>query len=202
MRSTLFAGLAALAICAVPCAVKAQALGPQRQFLALEPIYTYTRLDDGAGAAKLPIHAYGGRLWLNLAPFSGPAQNLIGRTTLGLYMQYTPRGGIHGVSFHQYGADANIHFVDYPVGGLLDPYLIVGGSALRIHSTRAVSNFTRGTVTRPTASPGLGFRVQLGNRLQLRGEGKDLIIFSNRSTTGQTRTSNNLQITGSLGLTF
>ncbi len=202
MRSNIYKALAVAAICAVPRASHAQALGPQRQFLALESIYSYTRLDNGAGAEKLPLHAYGGRLWLNLAPFSGPGQNLIGKTTLGLYMQYTPRGGRQGVSFHQYGADANIHFVDVPVGGLFDPYIIIGGSALRIHSTRAISSFTRGTVTRPTVSPGGGLRVQLGNRLQVRGEAKDLIIFSVRNTAGTTRKTNNLQLTGSLGLTF
>jgi len=179
-----------------------QALGPQRQFGALEPFYAYTSLDIGQGN-RVSLNGYGGRLWLNLAPFSGPANNLIGKTTLGLFALTTPSQGSSGVTMHQYGADADIHFADRPLIGFFDPYILVGGSAIRLNVARAGTGLATGGSTRFALAPGGGLRFQIFNRFQLRGEAKDLIIFSNRtSTAGESRTTHNLQVVTSLGFTF
>lgn len=185
----------------------AQALGPQRQFGALEPFYAYTSLDVGQGLSRVSLNGYGGRLWLNLAPFSGPANNLIGKTTLGLFALATPSQGSSGVTLHQYGADADIHFADRPLIGFFDPYLLVGGSAIRLNvagtATGLATGLATGRSTRFALAPGGGLRFQILNRFQLRGEAKDLVIFSNRTiTAGKSRTTNNLQAVTSLGFTF
>lgn len=191
------------ALAAIPGSkVGGQALGPQRQFGALEPFYVYTNLDVG-GTDRVSLNGYGGRLWLNLAPFSGPANNLIGKTTLGLFVLTTPSQGNSGVTLHQYGADVNIHFADRPLIGFFDPYLIVGGSAVRLNVGGAATGLATGASTRFALAPGGGLRYQIFNRVQLRGEAKDLIIFSNRTiNAGKSRTTNNLQIVTSLGFTF
>ena len=179
-----------------------QALGPQRQFGALEPFYVYTSLDVGQGS-RVSLKGYGGRIWLNLAPFSGPANNLIGKTTLGLFALTTPSQGSSGVTVHQYGADADIHFADRPLIGFFDPYILVGGSAVRLNVAGGGTGLATGKSTRFALAPGGGLRYQILNRFQLRGEAKDLIIFSNRtSTAGKSRTTNNLQVVTSLGFTF
>ncbi|MDQ6871431.1 MAG: hypothetical protein M3037_05395 [Gemmatimonadota bacterium] len=180
-----------------------QALGPQRQFGALEPFYVYTRLDIGQSLNRVSLNGYGGRIWLNLAPFSGPANNLIGKTTLGLFALTGPSQGTSGVTVHQYGADADIHFADRPLIGFFDPYILVGGSAIRLNVARAGTGLATGGSTRFALAPGGGLRFQILNRFQLREEAKDLIIFSNRtSTPGKSRTTNNLQMVTSLGYTF
>ncbi len=180
-----------------------QALGPHRQFGALEPLYAYTSLDVGQNPGRVSLNGYGGRIWLNLAPFSGPANNLIGKTTLGLFALTTPSQGSSGVTLHQYGADADIHFADRPLIGFFDPYILVGGSAIRLNVANAGTGLATGGSTRFALAPGGGLRFQILNRFQLRGEAKDLIIFSNRtSTVGKSRTTNNLQMVASLGYTF
>lgn len=180
-----------------------QALGPQRQFGALEPLYAYTSIDVGPGGNRVSLQGYGGRLWLNLAPFSGPANNLIGKTTLGLFALTTPSQGSSGVTVHQYGADADIHFADRPLVGFFDPYILVGGSAIRLNVAGGGTGLATGGSTRFALAPGGGLRFQILNRFQVRGEAKDLIIFSNRtSTAGKSRTTNNLQVVTSLGFTF
>jgi hypothetical protein len=197
-----FSVLAALAFFSVSVA-NGQALGPQRQFGALEPLYAYTSIDVGPGGNRVSLQGYGGRLWLNLAPFSGPANNLIGKTTLGLFALTTPSQGNSGLTLHQYGADADIHFAGRPLIGIFDPYVLVGGSAIRLNVARVGTGLATGGSTRLALAPGGGLRAQIFNRFQLRGEAKDLVIFSNRtSTAGKTRTTNNLQVVTSLGFTF
>ncbi len=180
-----------------------QALGPQRQFGALEPFYAYTSLDVGRTPNRVSLHGYGGRIWLNLAPFSGPANNLIGKTTLGLFALTTPSQGISGVTAHQYGADADIHFAGRPLIGFFDPYVLAGASAIRLNVAGSGTGLATGASTHLALAPGGGLRFQVLNRFQLRGEAKDLIIFSNRANvTGNSRTTNNLQVVTSLGFTF
>ena len=180
-----------------------QALGPHRQFGALEPLYAYTSIDVGPGGNRVSLQGYGGRLWLNLAPFSGPANNVIGKTTLGLFALTTPSQGNSGLTLHQYGADADIHFADRPLIGFFDPYILVGGSAIRLNVAGTGTGLATGRSTRFALAPGGGLRAQILNRFQLRGEAKDLIIFSNRTVNaGKSRTTNNLQVVASLGYTF
>ncbi|MGI8402346.1 MAG: hypothetical protein ACR2NS_12190 [Gemmatimonadaceae bacterium] len=199
---TTFSLLSSLAVIATSTAA-GQALGPHRQFGALEPLYAYTSLDVGPGGNRVSLQGYGGRLWLNLAPFSGPANNLIGKTTLGLVALTTPSQGTSGVTLHQYGADADIHFADKPLIGFFDPYILVGGSAIRLNVAGTNTGLATGGSTRFALAPGGGLRAQILNRFQLRGEAKDLIIFANHtSTAGKNRTTNNLQVITSIGYTF
>ncbi|MGH9420162.1 MAG: hypothetical protein ACRD3J_09320 [Thermoanaerobaculia bacterium] len=197
-KFSMLAGLAGFAT----SVASGQALGPHRQFGALEPLYAYTSIDVGGGN-RVSLNGYGGRLWLNLAPFSGPANNLIGKTTLGLFVLTTPSQGNSGVTLHEYGADADIHFADRPLIGFFDPYILVGGSAIRLNVAGTNTGLATGGSSRFALAPGGGLRAQIFNRFQLRGEAKDLIILANHtSTAGKNRTTNNLQVVTSIGYTF
>ncbi|MGI8507958.1 MAG: hypothetical protein ACR2MQ_01380 [Gemmatimonadaceae bacterium] len=181
--------------------VHAQALGPQRQFIAIEPIYSRLSRDIGS-AGKTSLNGYGGRLWINLAPFSGPSENLIGKTALALFSVYSPPG--NGISVVHYGAELDVHATDVPYGLILDPFISLGGGVLR---TRATTNNTvgaaPGTVNKFAFTPGVGVRVPLLNHLQGRADFRDALVFGDQNgTAGNTRTSNNLEFLASIGLTF
>ena len=95
MRRSSILGLAALGMIASTLSLGAQALGPQRQFLALEPYYERTSLDAGEGVARESVNGYGGRLWINLDPF-----HFIPKSSIALYLSRTPSQGSAGVTFN------------------------------------------------------------------------------------------------------
>lgn len=199
--------------------VHAQELGPQRQFIAIEPMYAYLGRELGStatgGTQRLAMSGYGARLWINLAPFSGPSRNLIGKTGLGLFSTYFPTRD--GVSVVHYGADLDIHVTNNPYREVLDPFFSLGGGVIR---TKIVSANTVGLapdkVNKFALTPGVGMRVFLGNRIQLRGDLRDALIFSdaagmaplvalgggNSGSSASSRTTNNIEGQISLGLTF
>ena len=110
-------GLAiALGVALAPAA-HAQALGPQRQFLALEPYYEWTNFDAGQGSQREKTNGYGARLWVNLDPF-----HFIPHGSIALYTSYTPSQGgtsgvFDGVSALHYGAEYDQYFLRRPVAG-------------------------------------------------------------------------------------
>lgn len=174
----------------------AQALGPQRQFLSLEPYYSRLMLDNGDGSTRTGVNGYGGRLWVNLAPFSGPSPNLLGHMSLALFTTYYPDQANNGASLLNYGAESDIFFVNRPLGGVLDPFISIGGSAFRTKDTN-----TDESQTRFALSPGAGIRIPLSNRFQIRGDAKDVLLFGVPVTSGK-KTLNNYEFSAALGITF
>lgn len=188
--------VAGLALAGVARNVAAQNLGPFRQFLALEPYYSYLRLDGGEGASRLDLNGYGGRLWINLAPFAGPHWILPSHAGIALYTSYFPKQrDLEGSEWH-YGAQYDLYFTNRPYGGIVDPFLSVAGGVFRLSSTGEAANY--GTV-----SPGGGIRIPIPNRLQLRIDARDAIIFNTPSGIGGAkRTIHNLELQGAIGITF
>ncbi len=200
-RTSMIVASAALG---APLAASAQALGPQRQLLVVEPYYAHIQLDQGKGRGRISLDGYGARLWVNLAPFSGSSPNVIGKTALALFAHYTPdRGGSDITTWH-YGAELDTHFVDYPIAGRLDPFVSLGAGAFRTRASGAGGAYGAGaaTSTKFAFTPGLGVRVPLANRLQLRGDARDMIIFSQRQAVGANCTINNPEFLAGLGITF
>ncbi len=191
----LGAAVAAIAI-STPSLAGAQALGPQRQFLSLEPYYDRLQLYDGTGT-RTGFNGYGGRLWVNFAPFSGPSPNLLGHMALALFTTYIPEKAKSGVSFLNYGAEANVFFVNRPLGGVLDPFISVGGSRFRSKDTA-----TDQTLTKWALTPGVGVRIPLSNRFQIRGDAKDMLLFHVPDAAGSKKTTSNYEFTAALGITF
>lgn len=194
----------ALLLAAVP--LSAQNLGPFRQFLALEGSYQRLELDAGDGNDRLGLDGYGTRLWINLAPFSGPRPNLIDKTAIALAYSSTSRGN-EGVATRQYGAELNMYPLHVPVGNLVDPFLILGAGAFRIDNRQAAGTVTAGGFAAGSRSyfafsPGVGIRIPIPNRLQLRLEARDLILFNRRDGSGDSRTSQSPQYMVGAGLTF
>ena len=204
MRRSIRSGLAALAALAalgvVACAqsASAQALGPQRQFLALEPYYEHTQFDVGENLGKQSRDGYGGRLWINTDPF-----HFIPNGSIALFTTYAPKTtSVAGVrsSALTYGLEYDQFLVRRPLGGVIDPFLTIGGAAYRIGTevgTRTVHSVYGALI------PGGGIRIPIPNRFELRGDVKDLILFNQaRTTTGARRTTHNLLLQAGLGLTF
>jgi len=184
-----FAALGALAP-----AVHAQALGPQRQFLAIEPYYEWTNFDAGQGFDREKTNGYGARLWVNLEPF-----HFIPHGSIALYTSYTPGQGsaaFNGASALHYGAEYDQFFLRRPVGGIIDPFLSVGGGRYRVSAEDEHQSYW-------TLMPGGGIRIPIPNRLELRGDARDLMIFGTPSgLDGEKRTTHNLVLQAGLGLTF
>lgn len=196
MRRSMQAALAAIGFVTLTQSAAAQALGPQRQFLAIEPYYEHTQLDDGPGQAKISLHGYGARLWINLDPF-----HFIPSSSIALFTSYTPKQNqaVNGdATALSYGAEYDQFLMRRPIAGFLDPFLSLGGSAYRVKSKQF--NFTQ---TYGTLIPGGGIRVPLPNRFELRGDVKDMILFNaDRNPDGSARRTNNLVLQAALGVTF
>ena len=195
LRATL---VALLALCATRAA-DAQALGPQRQFLAIEPFYEHTSLDLGNTRSRDDLNGFGARLWINLDPF-----HFITNSSIALYGSHTPSQAGRQVRLTTYGAEYDQYFVRRPLGGLIDPFLTIGGGATRITSDRSAAFGAIGsTRTLGSLLPGGGIRLAIPNRFELRLDAKDLILFGTPTgTSGASRRTNNLVLQGGLGLTF
>ena len=176
----------------------AQKLTAHRQFLSLEPYYASTWMDSGGGANREMFSGYGARLWINLAPFSGPPTNLIGRSTLSLFTTYQPDQKDAGFSVTFYGAEIAHHFIDVPVANLFDPFFVLGIGDQR---TNVFAGGDDGIVHRLAVAPGLGLRIPIPNRLQLRLDAKDILTFP-EGADGKRRTLQSVQATIGAGLTF
>lgn len=200
-RLALVAGVAV----AAPVAVHAQALGPQRQFLAIEPYYARIQFDAAEGASRVGLNGYGGRLWINFAPFSGPSPNLVGNGAIALFATYTPTGfgNDQNLSILHYGAQHDIFFVRRPLGGVIDPFLSIGGGVYRVNVFNGAAGQRQGVLTKGSLLPGAGIRIPMPNRFQLRFDAHDAILFgSPTGRGGESWTSHNLEFTGALGITF
>ena len=198
MRRTFHLGLVALAAVSLTQALGAQALGPQRQFLAIEPYYEHTALDLGTTAATDQLNGFGARLWINLDPF-----HFIPNSSIAIFGSNAPSQSGRAVSMTTVGAEYDQFFVRRPLGGLIDPFLTLGGGSTIIRGQR-VSPFgaIRSQHAYGSLIPGGGIRLAIPNRFELRGDVKDLILFNTPvGTSGGTRT-NNLLLQAGLGLTF
>lgn len=192
--------LAALGALSLARGAGAQALGPQRQFLAIEPYYERTRLDLGGGD-QASFNGYGARLWINTDPF-----HFIPNGSIALFTSYAPEQritiagttGSSGTTQLAYGLEYDQYLVRRPLGGVIDPFLAVGYERYRLKDTGSGQTQTYNGVPL-----GGGIRIPFPNRLELRGDVKDLILFNAPTgTTGGSRTTNNLLLQAGLGLTF
>ena len=198
MRRFSIISLAALGVFACTLSAGAQALGPQRQFLAIEPYYERTMFDVGAGRSKQSRDGYGGRLWINTDPF-----HFIPNGSIALFTTYSPKttsdAGVRSDALN-YGLEYDQFLVRRPLGGVIDPFLTLGGSVYRIGTVTSSQTIHK---SYGALIPGGGVRIPIPNRFELRVDGKDLILFNQaRTSTGASRTTHNLLLQAGLGLTF
>ncbi len=198
MRRLIRVASVAYGLFAIVQSAGAQALGPQRQFLAIEPYYERSSFDVGDGVSKQKRNGYGGRLWINTDPF-----HFIPNGSIALFTTFAPKttsaSGIRSDAL-TYGLEYDQFFVRRPLGGVLDPFLTIGGAVYRIGTESGSRTIHK---SYGALVPGGGIRVPMPNRFELRGDVKDLILFNqSRTTTGQHRTTHNLLLQAGLGLTF
>ncbi len=200
MRRIVQCAMVAMASALLAQAAGAQALGPQRQFLAIEPYYERTQLDVGSALAKDGLNGFGARLWINLDQF-----HFILNSSLAIYGSHAPSQSGRAASLSTFGAEYDQFLVRRPIGGLIDPFLSLGGGATWIRGERQVvfgkpigSAHAYGTLV-----PGAGIRIPMPNRFELRTDVKDAILFNTPSGTANARrTTNNLVVQAGLGVTF
>lgn len=212
MRRLIHAALAgAVALTGLAHGAGAQALGPFRQFLAIEPYYERTTFDNGAAVDKTSFNGYGARLWINLEPF-----HFIPHSSFALSGSYAPSQSTSrasSASLRTFGAEYDQFLVHRPFGGVVDPFLTAGYSRVRLKSTASA-------VTDKQTYNGLplggGIRIPLANRFQLRADAKDLILFNvpifsgnvvynvfpGSTSFSEKATTNNLVLQAALGITF
>lgn len=203
-RFTFVVIMSVLAIAGAPSA-NAQNLGPFRQFLALEGAYDRIQLDAGSGRDRIGLNGYGGRLWIELAPFVGPG-SIGDHAALALTYFTTPRGD-RGIFTRNYGAELDLYPLSIPIGNLLDPFVSLGGSRFQLDNGQPAgavgsADLARGRSSNFALTPGVGIRVPIPNRFQLRLDAKDLIVFSRKDLSGARRTSHSPEFMAGLGLTF
>ena len=198
LRGTLFACVMSVST----HIVGAQALGPQRQFLAIEPYYEFTRLDYGSAVTSRSndnISGVGARLWINLDPF-----HFIRGGSIALYGSFSPSQSSKFVSIGTWGAEYDQYFVRRPIGGFIDPFLSLGvGGIATTNDNAQIYGALGKTPIFLTLTPGGGIRIPVPNRFELRFDAKDLIMFDTPTGVSRARrASNNLQLQAGLGITF
>lgn len=176
--------------------LSAQALGPQRQFLAVEPYYQSLWIDVAPNQSRTQLNGFGARLWINLAPFVGPQLSGLSRSSVSAFVSRAPAS--KGFDVWHFGGELDQFFVRRPLGGFIDPLISVGAGALRVTGPL-------GTNAKFALSPGVGLRIPMPNRFELRVDGRDLLVFNRADLSGPqtpTRTANNIELTAGLGITF
>ncbi len=157
-------------------------------------------LDAGDDADRARAAGGGGRLLVNLAPFSGPGNNLLDNAVLGFFLA---GGSGDDFSVLHSGAELDLHFVHNPIGGFLDPFVSIGAGRFRIRRDAA----SGAEIDREDAgfalSPGFGVRIPLRGLFELRADAQDVIVFGStlQGGTGE-RTTHNPAVSAGVQLRF
>jgi hypothetical protein len=188
----LAAALAALAVHA-PGSHAQQVSQVHRRLLMIGVHGTHVLLDAGEGRDREGLTGWGGKLLINLAPFSGPGNTLMDNLVLGFFVQ-----GASGddVSVLHSGAEVDLHFVYNPIEGLVDPFVTLGAGRFRVRVDDAGDELSEANLA---LSPGVGVRVPLRGLLELRADARDVIVFDSEIQDG---TAHNLEFTAGLNLRF
>ncbi len=183
---------AAIAFSAPLARATAQSLGPQRQFLSVEPYYESTKFDNAVGGSQF-VSGYGGRLWINGAPFHFPRNS-----SIALFFSVSPETNKTLSKTVHYGGQVDQFLFRRPLGALIDPFVSVGVGGYRVSSSVAGA----ASQTKLALTPGGGIRIPIPNRLQLRFDARDLLLMNVLDATGKKTTSNHLLLQGGIGITF
>ena len=175
---------AALCFCAAPLTSSAQ-LGPkgERAYrFTFEAHLTRLWFDDEAlpGAGKTEVGGYGGRfLYHPAASMSGP-RTLLGRSSVGIFSEYTADQGSPAASSLHYGLEMDASLFAFPLfGGVLDPFVSLTAGVM---STSI--DLESGSVDRDdfALTPGLGARIPIYRGMGLRGDLRLPIVFGAETT--------------------
>ncbi len=188
--------------------LSAQNLGPFRQFLALEGSYTRLQLDGGDGEDMIGLNGYSAHVWINLAPFLGPGRGVKDRTAVALFYSVTPRD--KGISTRHYGAELDLYPLHVPIANLFDPFLSLGAGRFRLDNRNTSAggdgssspDIKLGSRHYFAFTPGVGIRIPIPNRLQLRFDAADLIVFNRKNLAEKSSASHSLSLEAGIGLTF
>ena len=202
--TTRFFALATLAAALVagsaPRARAQENFGPHRILLMVGAYGTALMLDGAEGQDRPRTFGGGGRLMMNLAPFSGPGNSLLDFLVIGGFVSASVGDD---VSVLHSGAELDLHFVHNPLGGFLDPFVLASAGRFR---TRVEGTWTGGLQAGGEAnfalSPGAGVRIPLSGLFEFRADARDVIVFGIALQGGGERTTHNLEMNAGLNLRF
>ena len=186
-------GLAAFLALAAPAAEAQQVSQTHRRLLMIGGYGAGYSLDVGDDADRARVIGGGGRLLINLAPFSGPGNNLLDNAVLGFFV--AGGSGDHRSVLHS-GAELDLHFVHNPLFGFLDPFVSVGAGRFRVRQGGGASEADF------ALSPGAGVRIPLRGLFELRADVQDVIVFGSTFQGGDERTAHTPAITAGVQLRF
>ena len=175
---------AALCLCAAPLPAAAQ-LGPhgERAYrFSVDAHLTRLWFDDEAlpGAGTTEVGGYGGRLMYHPASSTRGPRSLLGRSSVGVFSEYTADQGSPAASSLHYGLEVDASLFAFPLfGGALDPFVSLAAGVM---STSV--DLDGGSVDRDdfALTPGLGIRVPLYRALGVRGDLRLPIVFGAETT--------------------
>lgn len=167
-----------------------------RRLLMIGVHGTHYSLQGREGQDRASLNGWGGKLLINLAPFSGPGNNLLDNTVIGFFMQ---GGSGDGASVLHSGAEVDVHFVHNPIEGAIDPFVTLGVGRFRIRAVGAESQFGSGSEANLALSPGLGVRIPVRGLVELRADVRDVIVLIGELQGG---TAHNFEATAGLNFRF
>ena len=181
---------------------------------------------DKSGLQDRPkAGGFGGRVTFG-APYM-PSGQYFSRPSFGLFATYTAAQQIFGdrdardvgftppdVSTLHVGGELDWKLLPEPAGGVVDPFIGVGAGLFRIKTdafNSGLLNFSSSSETSNkfalTPAIGANFTIQKGMSIGVRGDLRDVIIFSREQTdynsgNKKTTTSHNYVAEGGLSFTF
>lgn len=130
-------------------------------------------LSTGPGDLAPPdLYGMGGRFAVNMAGFTGPTVHFLDYVSLGGFYFSFPEQAEEMMSATYFGAELDLFLMRRAIGGVLDPFLSAAVGSLEMSSPVAEQD------GRLVVSPGLGFRIPLASRLELRLDGQYLTVFA------------------------
>jgi len=183
--------LLAAASCLLAAPASARSFRFSERFVTIQPFYEYTRFAPGTAEelqyARRHLDGYGIHMWIHGSSFHLPPNSWLGLFASGSSAEKTlaQRSIFYGGQLDQYLARR-------PIAGVFDPFLSLGGGAY--HRYQAGTRFA--------AFPGVGVRIPVPQRSELRFEAHEQLIFQNGVDHEPVVEENRLLFQMGLGWTF
>ena len=192
---------AALCLAALPLAAPAAAgaqdtpsgMRPYRFTLEAHLTRAWYQDDLLPGAGKTNVGGFGGRLLFNRSEAARAVRTFFGRSSAGVFADYTADQGSPESSTLHYGLEAQSSLFSFPLArGTIDPLVSLGAGIMRTTVDLPGGDLNRNDFA---ITPGTGVRIPLFSGLGFRGDVRLPIVFGDNTTA-------NLVATGGAYLSF
>lgn len=170
-RSAL--ALVLLGLFSAPPSLRAQDAGGQRKLLTVAAAAD-SRISTAPGVrAQGDLFGGGGRVTVSIGELTSRGIDAFDYFTFGAFYSSFPEQPPHTsnptgqpISATHYGIELGVHFLRTPVWGVFDPFLAIGAGVISITPREGEYDPTL------MLSPGIGFRIPLRSRFEMRLDGR------------------------------